>query len=171
MTDRRLIAVVAAVFSLVVFGTDAAIGATAQRDLSAYAGPAQSFTVTINLEIPIGTFVAAVEDQPPPDWLVTNISDGGSWDTLTGKVKWGPFFDPSIPNAIAYDVTPPAGPTDDGCFAGNVTIDTLSEPIEGDQCTPQPVPAATASAPAPAILIMLLPAGILIARRTRTRNL
>ena len=32
----------------------------------------------------------AVEDHPPTNWTVSEISEGGAYDSTTGKVKFGP---------------------------------------------------------------------------------
>ncbi len=118
------------------------VAATAERDLSRFAGPDQTFTITIALDISTGTFLAGVEDAPPPGWVVTNITDGGGWDALNAEVKWL-FFDPSIPSSVSYDVTPPMALLGLPCFIGTVAVDALSEPIQGDQCAGAPVPMAS----------------------------
>jgi len=124
------------IFVAAMAGSEAriAIAATAERDLSGFSGPGGLFTVTISLNVPGGTTAAGVEDQPPAGWVVSNISDGGDYDELTGEVKWGPFFDPSIPGAVTYDVTPPFEALGHACFVGTVTVDVSTEPVQGDQC-------------------------------------
>ncbi len=116
---------------------------TAVRDLSGYNGPDVAFTVSIALNPPGGTIVGALEEAPPVGWAVGAISDGGSWDNLTDQIKWGPLFDPSIPAAVTYELTPPAQVTGTHCFSGSVTFDALVDPIAGDQCLSVAVPSVS----------------------------
>ncbi|HWQ90689.1 MAG TPA: hypothetical protein VN673_03375 [Clostridia bacterium] len=81
---------------------------------------------------PPGTIaVYALQDQPPAAWLVTNISHGGVFDALTGKVKFGPFFD-SDARTLGYDILPPPGFVGVGLFAGVASADGASSLIVGD---------------------------------------
>ena len=112
------------------------------RDLpGGYYVPGVAFTVTITLDTPPGTVVAGLEDGPPDGWPVCNISHSGTLDTNTGKVKWGPFFDPSIPASVTYDVRPLGGGP--ACFSGMASFDTQNESIGGDLCMPGGVPAVS----------------------------
>ena len=45
-----------------------------------------------------------VEDVPPSGWLVTNISDGGVYDSVFGRVRWE--FADHVSRMLTYDVTP-----------------------------------------------------------------
>lgn len=91
-------------------------------------------TVRIMLTPHDGVTVVALEDSPPAGWIVDHISDEGTFDAVHGKVKWGPFFAPSIPATVSYDVSPL--PNDDGlkCFTGTISIDGFNRPMCGDQC-------------------------------------
>ena len=113
----------------------------ASRDLSGFSGPDTLFTVSIGIDAPNGTILVGLEEAPPSGWTVSNISDGGTWDTDEEEIKWGPFFDPSIPELVTYDVTPLGGAAGEHCFAGTVVLDTNSLPIEGEQCVAINVPA------------------------------
>jgi len=76
----------------------------------------------------------AVEDTPPLDWTVSNISDDGVFDGATGKVKWGLFFD-SDPRKLRYDATPPPGETGEQCFGpGVASFDGVGQVLCGDSC-------------------------------------
>jgi hypothetical protein len=114
------------------------------RDLPDSYTPGGTFTVAITLNTPGGTSVVGAEDAPPAGWTVSNIDNGGSLDAGTGKVKWGPFFSPSIPASLSYDVTPPASGGGDVCFAGTASFDGLEEAIAGDGCITRSIPAASA---------------------------
>jgi uncharacterized delta-60 repeat protein len=89
---------------------------------------------------PAGVSVYAVEDQPPANWPVTNISHGGLWDAATGKVKFGPFYD-AEPRTLSYTVIiPPCWPPCPGYFTGTASADGVNTPIVGDGRIVQPWP-------------------------------
>lgn len=113
--------------------SSAAHAASAVRALPDSVLPGASFTVTITLDPPPGASVVAVEDAPPSGWAVSTISNSGTFDMQTGKVKWGLFFAPSIPAALTYDVTATAQAS--SCFAGLASYDGVDTPITGDLCT------------------------------------
>ena len=88
-----------------------------------------------NLVAPGGNVTAfAVEDQPPPGWLVTNISDGGTFDVTSSKIQWGPFF-ASSPQTLTYDVLPPISATGSATFSGAAVFDNINVPITGQRET------------------------------------
>ena len=136
-----------AVIAVMVFGWAGAgravYGAGADRDLSGFAGAGQAFTVSIALDVPPDTQVAGLEDAPPPGWSVSNISDGGTWDSEAEKVKWGPFFEGSIPALVTYDATPPGELAGTLCFSGRVTFDLEHQTIGGDTCLAFDVPTSS----------------------------
>lgn len=111
---------------------------TAIRDLSdgsmTYC-PEEIKTVHITLNAPTGALTGAVEDAPPAGWtLISNISDGGQYDSTNHKVKWGPFFAP-FPSELTYDVVPPADAIGMLCFTGVAAFDgEPGELICGDGC-------------------------------------
>lgn len=112
----------------------AAFSQTATRGLPPnYAPPPSTLEVSISLSIPGGTGVVGVEDGPPSGWAASNISNGGTYDVPSGKVKWGPFIAPSIPSALTYEVTP-NGPGGSDCFVGTASFDGLDVKIGGDAC-------------------------------------
>ncbi|HLP75977.1 MAG TPA: hypothetical protein VK327_03600 [Candidatus Paceibacterota bacterium] len=73
----------------------------------------------------------AVQDRPPTHWIVTNVSHGGVFDPVTGKVKFGPYFDNTV-RTLTYDVFPPLGYTGVGHFTGDASADGISMVIAGD---------------------------------------
>jgi formylglycine-generating enzyme required for sulfatase activity len=126
-----------------------AAGAT--RDLPDEYVPGMPFTVTIAIQAPPGTAAMGLEDSPPPGWTgVTAISGGGSYDVVNCRVKWGPFFAPSIPDSVSYQITPPADAVGTQCFAGVISFDGIQYAIGGDECIPHAQPGAS---------MVLIPAG------------
>ncbi|MCH7995795.1 MAG: hypothetical protein IIB57_15315, partial [Planctomycetes bacterium] len=61
-------------------------------------------------------------------------SNGGTFDAINGKVKWGPFFPPDIPPEVTYDVTSAAGDVGVVCFEGMISLDGVNSPVCGDDC-------------------------------------
>ena len=90
--------------------------------------------VTIDVTPEASIIVYAVEDSPPSGWIVGSITEGGSWDNVNKKVKWGPFFD-STPRTLIYDVTPPAGVSRCVTFTGLASFDGIDQFICGDSET------------------------------------
>jgi hypothetical protein len=85
----------------------------------------------------VQTSVYAVEDKPPTNWPVSNISHGGVWDAATGKVKFGPFYD-AEPRTLSYEVLSPVWGLYCAlgvfCFSGQASADGVNSPIVGQQC-------------------------------------
>jgi hypothetical protein len=115
--------------------TAALLADGATRTLSDNYCPGQSTTVAIAIDAPAGVLAVGLEDAPPGGWVtVTGISDGGSYDSLNHKVKWGPFFAGSIPTGVSYQVLTPSTAMGVECFAGSISFDGLNEPVAGDAC-------------------------------------
>ncbi len=111
------------------------LGGDAVRYLPASAAPGVAFEVVVTIDPPAGTFAVGLEERPPTGWTaITNISNGGTYDAANHKVKWGPFFAPSIPAQVSYDITPPPDASGVACFAGTVSFDGFNEPVAGDSC-------------------------------------
>lgn len=127
---------------LVTVAPPPARGQGASRDLSAFSGPSLPFFVQMDIDS-AEAMVVGVEEAPPTGWIVGAVSNSGEWDEASGKVKWGPFFAPSVPTALSYEITPtdPPGP---GCFEGLASFDGADDAIGGDQCTAGTVPATSA---------------------------
>ncbi|MBN9689528.1 MAG: hypothetical protein J0M24_04755 [Verrucomicrobia bacterium] len=103
-----------------------------------------AFTVRLDVKPPAGVIAYVIEEMPPfalpapgipgvdsPFWSVTQISDGGSLDLLTGKVKFGPFFTPE-PRTLTYTVVPNLA-VELALFDGRASADGQSSPIGGDR--------------------------------------
>jgi len=100
-----------------------------------------AITITLNAVPPAGTQNYSVTDAPPAGWAVSNISDGGSIDPNTKKVKFGPFFDGQS-RTLTYQITPPSTETGNKSFGGNTSADGFSNDIGGQsslgQCQNHP---------------------------------
>ncbi|MFQ5589840.1 MAG: Kazal-type serine protease inhibitor family protein, partial [Phycisphaerae bacterium] len=90
-------------------------------------------TVRIVLAPPAAATAIGVEDAPPAGWVVSNISNGGTFDAVNWKVKWGPLF-PPFPAELTYDVTPAADASGTACFAGTISVDGINQAICGNDC-------------------------------------
>ncbi|RME41740.1 MAG: hypothetical protein D6788_00590 [Planctomycetota bacterium] len=147
------------------FSAAPARGQSAVRALPTFPGEGATVTITITLHPPAGTAAAGAADTPPAGWTVSNISDAGTFDSLTGQVKWGPIFTPSDPTVLTYDVTVPTGATGNECFTGTVSFDGSEVSIGGESCFVT-IPALT---PAGAVVAVMLAigAGIIVSRRLR----
>jgi len=86
-------------------------------------------SVCLDVDPEASVMVYAVEDSPPFGWTVTDINEGGTWDDVNKKVKWGPYFD-SNPRTLCYNATPPAGETGEKIFTGTASFDGVDEPVE-----------------------------------------
>ncbi len=96
--------------------------------------PGSRKLVRIVLTPPNTAQVLGVEDSPPRGWIVTsNISHGGGYDPVNGKVKWGPLF-PPFPAALTYEVIPTEVAGVPPCFSGQISVNGGLEPICGDMC-------------------------------------
>lgn len=95
--------------------------------------PGSPVTVTIYLSVYyVECEALALEDMPPQGWTVTDISDGGSWDDLNGKVKWGPWFGYGLPYMVSYKATPPPDEAGVKVFEGIISYDGEALPIGGE---------------------------------------
>jgi hypothetical protein len=74
--------------------------------------------------------VYAVEDTVPDGWAVTNVSAGGRFDSANHKVKWGPFFDRTMPS-LSYTITPPGESRGPAAFSGEGSFDGVSVDTAG----------------------------------------
>ena len=106
--------------------------------------------VFITLTPSAGASAFALEDRPPTGWTISNISDGGYWDAVYQKVKWGPFFEP-FPEEVSYEVTAPGETTGEYCFTGTASVDGVNTQTCGDDCIEEcsTCPPIAADAPQP----------------------
>ncbi len=101
------------------------------RQLPGQHGPTGN-TVLLVAEPAAAVAVYAVQESPPANWLIVNISHGGVFDPLTRSVKFGPFFD-NQPRTLSYVALPPPDFHGVGLFSGTASADGQSSPIVGDE--------------------------------------
>ena len=144
----------------------AASAQVAVRDLSDFVTHTQPLTVVITVTPPPGTIAYGIEDQTPSGWTdVSNIDNGGTWDAIHRKVKWGPYFTDE-PLTLHYLLTPPIPATGGTpCFRGVISIDGNNQSVSGPTCLPAPVPAASEWGLACVALSLLIAGTVLLRRR------
>lgn len=104
---------------------------SAVRILPAVYAPGQSLIVRINAGPLSGTQSYALEDQLPAGWFATNVSHGGVFDQVAGKVKFGPYHD-NLPRALHYELFAPANVDGDVALSGVISVDGTNFAITGD---------------------------------------
>ncbi len=77
-----------------------------------------------------GVSAWGMEEAPPANWSVSNISDGGAWDATNKKIKW--FFLNDQPITTTYQATPPSGEKGTKTFSGIANFDGTGVSITGD---------------------------------------
>lgn len=149
-----------------------ALAAGATRDLPEVYQPGALFNVSIEIDAPAGTGVMSLEDVPPSGWTdVSNISDGGIYDSDNQKVKW-PFFYDDLSRTVSYNITPPAGPSGVECFTGYVSFDGNWVPTVGDDCVlpPGPIPATSGLGLIVMGLLLLAAAALILRGRAQAKQ-
>ncbi len=102
----------------------------ASRQLPDAYWPGVPISVRLRLAPGSGTVAQAIEDQPPSGWQVVSASDGGQWDAVRGRVKFGPYFD-DRPRDLTYVVVPSTAFLTQGSFEGNAAADSATTPVIG----------------------------------------
>ena len=100
------------------------------RSLPEVYAPSVPFEVAIQTSPDANVRVHAVEDLPPQGWAVDGISDGGFRDPVSGRVKWGPFFDHDI-RRLTYQLRPPAQPSGSSEWIGVGVFDQITVATTG----------------------------------------
>ena len=103
-----------------------------ERRLPSIYSAGTQLNVTLQASPPADASVYAVEDRPPANWVVSQISGGGAYDANNKNVKWGPFFDANS-RVLSYVATPPAGETGAKEFGGIASVNGVGSPIGGDR--------------------------------------
>ena len=102
-----------------------------QRQLPAGYSPGLKTVVRLLATPPDGVSVYELEDQPPANWTVGNMSLSGWYDSVNRKIKFGPFFD-ATPRVLSYEITPPLLTSGLKTFQGLASANGLESFVGGD---------------------------------------
>jgi VWFA-related protein len=97
-----------------------------------YYTPGVPVDVTLAIFPPASTQAYAVEETPPEGWMVTDISDEGTFDAQSSQIRWGLFLDDAM-RELTYRVTPAMGATGARDFIGQAAFDSEVVPIGGQR--------------------------------------
>jgi hypothetical protein len=100
----------------------------AQRSILGTVAAGQTIEIHLSVAPPANGASFAVEERPPRGWLISQISDDGTFDPAAGVIRWGVFFD-SNARTLDYKVTLPAGITSIGDFNGEFSFDGRIVPV------------------------------------------
>ncbi len=114
---------------------------SAVRLLPAEYVPGEALDVSIDVVPRDGTAVYALEETLPAGWspVPGQVSDGGTFDSVNRKLKWGPFIAPAtVARTLSYRVIPPSGSAGQAVFSGSILSDSLVLPVSGPSLTVSP---------------------------------
>jgi len=103
----------------------------ATRTLPSVLIPRTEIPVQIDVQPNPEAHAWVVEENPNSDWVVSNITNGGVFDEVSGLIKWGPFYG-SDPKVLSYTAAVPGGAMGTAHFWGSISIDGVKEAICGD---------------------------------------
>lgn len=131
---------------LAALAVRASAGDSLVRSLPEHYLPQQPFQITLQVTPDALVRVYAVEEVVPANWITTQISDGGFLDSISGKIKWGPYFD-SLPRQLTYQLTPNAQPDRIVQWDGQAGFDGRLVAATGDVSSSLPDSVIVASLP------------------------
>jgi hypothetical protein len=100
------------------------------RAMPARYTPAVPVTITLTVGPAPRIAAHAVEEQIPANWTVGSLTDGGEFDPVNRKIKWGPFGDHTL-RTLVYTLTPPTTETEPVTLAGRAVFDHASAAVSG----------------------------------------
>lgn len=101
------------------------------RDLPREVHLGQAVTVSLAVEAPAAVSAYTIRESPPPGWVVTRISDGGTFDASTGRLVWR-LTDGGI-GRVTYRIRPSADAPRRAAVSGAVRWgDGARRPVAGD---------------------------------------
>lgn len=124
--------VVAALVGLDASMLPALFTGPAVRELPTSYVAGQPVPVTLRINPAADVIAYAIEEQPPLGWTVTGASDEAEIDSVSGAVRWGPYFD-NQPRVFTYQAIPPTGAAGFAQLSGLVSIDGEDVLIGGAQ--------------------------------------
>jgi len=102
-------------------------------------GKARDWTLSVAIAAPTDASAMALDFSIPSGWELKDISDGGKWDEVHQKVKWGPFHDRltrTVTLELRQKVSSVLSETGDVArapeaieLAGTVSFDGVNRPI------------------------------------------
>jgi hypothetical protein len=107
-----------------------ALAGQVTRRLPARYTPAVEVSVRLDVRPAPRTSAHAIEEEIPQGWSFQGASEGGSFDPVLRRVKWGPFTDANL-RALTYRILPPAGETNAARVEGQGVFDRSVLPITG----------------------------------------
>jgi hypothetical protein len=124
------------------------LSATARNDKSQTGSVAANVMIATGAEpgageieilvVPSATVqVYAVEETVPSGWDILVINEGGEYDRVRRKVRWGPFFD-NASRTLTYTVSPAGRSRGTIGFAGVASFDGRSVPIRHNTSVSDP---------------------------------
>jgi hypothetical protein len=102
---------------------------SATRELPSDFTLRRAFQVVVQVVPPGGTLAYAVEEVPPPGWLIRYVSAEGRVDSGRKRIKWGPFYGEQA-RTLTYELTPMTDAA--ASFEGVASFDGSSTDIDGD---------------------------------------
>lgn len=102
----------------------------ASRTLPARVSPGVPFAVRLDLQPAPGVQLTVVEESVPNEAGVAAITEGGTYDPVQRKIKWGPFAG-AVRRTLSYQATLAGSAWADAEFSGMAVFDTAATPITG----------------------------------------
>jgi len=90
----------------------------------------KSLTIYISVTPSANVLTYSIEENPPGGWVVSNVSDGGAYDSINRKVKF--FFYDNQNRRLSYQVTPPFGTSGTYTFSGVALFNGTEVQITGN---------------------------------------
>lgn len=91
-------------------------------------GRSKVVNIPIKVYADASTVAVGLEMEVPEYWVVTSISDGGQWDDINRKVKWGPYFE-DLSRVVRFSARTTDTKASLSGFDGTVSFDGFNEPI------------------------------------------
>jgi hypothetical protein len=104
----------------------------AMRLLPAQYQAGRKFRVGIVVMPGRGTVSYSVIERPPAGWIVSDISNGGTYDAAAGAVEFGPIQGERV-RLLSYSLRPPNNAKGIQLFSGELVADGVSIVIGGQQ--------------------------------------
>jgi hypothetical protein len=104
---------------------------TVTRDLPDFYLPGQNITVSLAVRPNASVNAWAIEEQPPADWTISEISFNGSYDAVNQKIKWGAYTDHTN-ITLTYKALPPSTAAGAKTFTGVASANGKAFTITGD---------------------------------------